>query len=103
MKNRRRAILVGLAIVYLSGPFIAGLCNYPDKRGPLIYPEFYHVTVFTIAWCQMPESPQHDGHKPRVPFLRTRPFFYGMERGWVPRPTDPNLAESYDRERARAR
>jgi hypothetical protein len=89
------ALLLGMA--YAFAPVAAGLEGAGDRRGPLIYPEFYHAFLYVLAYRLTNEG---DG-KPRVSYFRTRPLFYGIEPGWRPRPANPSLAEQYDRERER--
>ena len=70
----RIAVLSAVAL-YCAGPIIAAALRYPDRRGPLIYPQGYHETVFIIS-----HELFHNGEKPRAPFDRDRPWLYGMNR-----------------------
>jgi hypothetical protein len=60
-------------LIYLLLPIIAGSLRIGNKRGPLIYPEFIHIELFSIAYRLVHHT------KPRVPAKEwggNRPFFY---------------------------
>ena len=74
----RRFILKLLVVIvglYALGPIVAAALDYPDRRGPRIYPRGYHEVCFIMAYALF-----RQGEKPRVPFDRDRAWFYGMER-----------------------
>ena len=77
-------ILASLLAVYLAAPVIAGRLELGKRRGPVLWPEWLHETLFIIG-CE-----SANGYKPRVgwedAFLR-RPFFYGFPERPYPKET----------------
>jgi hypothetical protein len=57
--NLTLSIVVAL-ILYLEGPFIAGLLGIGDREGPRIYPKEYHTELYKISY----EMVRHE--KPRI-------------------------------------
>ena len=76
---------------YLFAPIVAAVCDYSDRRGPVICPEIYHETIFIIVYELL-----HDGETPRTPPFRRRPLFYGFKADYIPRPVDPKRAAKFD-------
>jgi hypothetical protein len=61
--------------LYLSGPIWAALAEVGDRRGPIIYPIWYHEALFNDA------TEMIHGYKPRIgPGVSAtpRPLFYGL-------------------------
>lgn len=77
-RHRKRWIL-GLIVLmaYLVMPVLAGLRQWGDRRGPVVYPLGLHEFLYVVGW----ELARHEG-KPRVPAVGTssRPLFYGIDR-----------------------
>ena len=74
--NLTLSVVVAL-ILYLEGPFIAGLLGIGDREGPRIYPKEYHTELYKISY----EMVRHE--KPRVSIETSeleRPIFYGFPR-----------------------
>ena len=70
------SIVVAL-ILYLEGPFIAGLLGIGDREGPRIYPVEYHTELYKTSY----EMVWHE--KPRIgpeAYELERPIFYGFPR-----------------------
>lgn len=81
MKPRaRRALLLSiclLALIYLSGPFVARGRGIGNCAGPKIYPQKLHEALYIIAW----EANARNEGKPRLSVVfrsEYRPWFYGM-------------------------
>lgn len=71
-------ILITISIVimfYAIGPIIAAILNYPDRRGPKVYPRQYHEMMYIFTYSMF-----SNGEKARIPFDRDRSWFYGLER-----------------------
>jgi hypothetical protein len=62
-------IVVG---IYALTPFVAGLLNTYDQRGPKIFNETHHEILYTIGYHM-----DHDG-TPRSPHRQERSWFYGI-------------------------
>jgi hypothetical protein len=83
MSTKRKSVamlVVGLVLVYVFTPFVAGLIGTYDRRGPKIFWEEHHEILYRIGY-----SFTHDD-KPRVPFMLERAWFYGMVGKPMPRP-----------------
>ena len=75
-KRKKLAMLaVGLALVYVLTPFVAGLIGTDDRRGPKIFLVEHHEFLYMFGYCLVGHQ-NHDG-KPRVP-PRERAWFYGL-------------------------
>lgn len=64
--------------VYGFLPVCAGFLGVGDRRGPIIYNQSFHKTLFIIGW----EMSSSNVGKPRVPFggwPSSRPLFYGLD------------------------
>jgi hypothetical protein len=65
-------LLVGSA-TYLALPVLAGAASVGDLRGPKIYPQSLHTSLYVIGW----ELAGREG-KPRVAIKSPpRPWMYG--------------------------
>ena len=73
--HKLKRILIVVIGIYGLGSICAAALDFSDRRGPKVYPRMYHETVFIISYAML-----NQGVKPRVPFDRNRPWFYGMER-----------------------
>ena len=68
---------------YIVMPFFAGYWGIGDMRGPLIYPQSYHESIYVLGW---EGSPHTEAGKPRVPYpgwQTTRPLFYGLPQAMI--------------------
>ena len=77
MRAKLILLVVTVLILYLAGPFIAGLCDIGDREGPRIYAREYHTALYRITY-----SMTHDD-KPRIAWdagESERPLFYGLPR-----------------------
>ena len=68
--------------IYALTPFVAGLLNTYDRRGPKLFVEDHHELLYTIGYY-MAGHHHHDG-KPRVPFMQERSWFYGIQGERIP-------------------
>jgi hypothetical protein len=87
MNNRSRKLSIAtLAVmcIYAITPFIAGLLNTYDLRGPKIFLQGHHVPLYTFGYYTAGHH-HHDG-KPRTPFRRERSWFYGIQGEQIPDP-----------------
>ena len=69
--------VVAASILYLAGPFVAGLFGIGDREGPRIYSREYHSFLYIISYEMVRDE------KPRVSIETTeleRPIFYGFPR-----------------------
>ena len=64
-------VVAGLVVTYLIAPFISGLLDYSDRRGPLIYPVEYHEILHTLGRALVGRGAT------KIPFTE-RPWFYGL-------------------------
>ena len=71
--NKRIVILTAFVVlIYAAFPFIAGMLNTGDCRGPLLYNSVHHSTLYRMGYYVV-----HHG-KPREPH-RQRTWFYGVQ------------------------
>ncbi len=66
-----------LALVYASGPYLAGSLGWGERSGPVLYPKSFHATLYTLA------SEDVRDEKPRESldgWMYHRPLFYGLPR-----------------------
>ena len=99
MSNQRKRIIAGILIavvVYALTPFVAGLVGTYDLRGPKIFFTEHHVLLYRIGDAFIPRSPDRDG-KPRVPYMRERSWFYGIEGKPTPKRDIAKEIEEYER------
>ena len=73
MRGKLILSILAALILYIAGPFIAGLFAIGDREGPRIYPKDFHTVLYKITY-----SATHDD-KPRVA-EGERPLFYGFPR-----------------------
>ena len=71
--TKKRVMIISLIGIYLLTPVFSGIFGYYDPRGPLIYPEQFHLIAHRIGW-----SMGHKG-KARIPILIERTIFYSMD------------------------
>jgi hypothetical protein len=77
IKRRGLVILViGLVLVYVFTPFVAGLIGTHDRRGPKIFWVEHHELLYMIGF-PFTHDRAHYG-TPKEP-LSERAWFYGME------------------------
>jgi hypothetical protein len=77
MRANSTLSIVAALILYLEGPFIAGLLGIGDREGPRIYPEEYHTVLYITSYEMVRNE------KPRVSIEMSelqRPIFYGFPR-----------------------
>ena len=78
MKTKTKIILLGiagLAVLYVSGPIIAGSTRTGDREGPVLYPEVFHTSLYVIGHeAAFQEKPRQR----RDAWMYQRPLFYGM-------------------------
>ena len=80
-RNSKWMVMTGvgvLVIMYLVLPFVMGMYGVGDRRGPKVYPRWYHQELFKLGW----EAGNHSEKKPRIPidgWKTVRPWFYGLE------------------------
>src|SRR5262245_24090325 len=99
MSNHRKRIVAGMLIVVLAyalTPFVAGLLGTYDLRGPKIFFTEHHALLYRIGDAFVPRSPARDG-KPRVPYMRERSWFYGIEGERTPKRDLSKEVEEYQR------
>ncbi len=65
-------VVVAVVLIYMATPFVAGVLRTSDRRGPKIFLEGHHELLYRMGYAL-----SHDG-KPRVAFMRERPWFYGI-------------------------
>lgn len=79
MSTRSKKVAIAIIAVlgiYVITPFVAGLINTYDRRGPKIFARKHHELLYTYGYY-MAGHHHHDG-KPRVPFMQERSWFYGI-------------------------
>jgi len=86
MSSRSKKFAIAtLAVVgiYVLSPFVAGLLNTYDRRGPKIFLEDHHDLLYRFGYY-MAGHHHHDG-KPRVPYMQERSWFYGIQGERIPK------------------
>ncbi len=100
MSSRSKKVTIAtLAVVgiYALTPFVAGLLNTYDRRGPKIFVEGHHELLYTFGYY-MAGHHHHDG-KPRVPFMQERSWFYGIQGEPIPKRDLSRELESLSQQR----
>ena len=80
--KRLFAVPVGVLLIYALTPFVAGVFGAYDRRGPKIFAESHHESLYRIGYALF-----HDD-KPRVPYMRERSWFYGVAGATIPKRGD---------------
>ena len=81
--------------IYTLTPFVAGLLNTSDPRGPKIFFESHHHLLYTFGYY-MAGHHHHDG-KPVEPFMQKRSWFYGMQGERIPKRDLQREIDEYER------
>ena len=79
--------VVGLIMLWLALPVIAGLFNIGAPDGPRIYPAGMHSSLFGLGYRA---AGRGEPHSSMTSWLYTRPWFYGMD----PKPIPQDKAEA---------
>ena len=79
--------VVGLIMLWLALPVIAGLFHVGEPAGPRIYPSGLHVALYGLGYRAAGHGEPHSSMNS---WFYTRPWFYGMQ----PKPVPQDQAEA---------
>ena len=79
--------VVGLIMLWLILPVIAGLFNIGEPDGPKIYPANMHSALYGLGHRA---AGRGEPHSSMTGWFYTRPWFYGMD----PKPVPQDKAEA---------
>ena len=87
----KKVVLATLAVagIYALTPFVAGLLNTYDRRGPKIFAEAHHEFLYRLGYYMA--GHHHQDGKPRVPYMQERAWFYGVAGAPIPKRGDIQL------------
>ena len=71
-----------VAGIYALAPFVAGLLNTHDRRGPKIFLEDHHKLLYTLGYYMA--GHHHPDGEPRAPYMQKRSWFYGIQGERMP-------------------
>ena len=73
----RLVIILGVVgMVYVAAPYFAGMMELGGPRGPVLWPEKYHETLFVYG-CDYANGYMASGHSFEYELVR-RALFYGL-------------------------
>ena len=75
------SIVVGLIMLWLIMPVIAGLFYIGEPDGPKIYPADMHTALYGLGYRA---AGRGEPHASITAWIYTRPWFYGMNSTPVP-------------------
>jgi len=79
--------VVGLLMLWLALPVIAGLCKIGEPEGPKIYPQGMHVALYGLGHRA---AGRGEPHASVTSWIYARPWFYFMD----PKPIPQEKAEA---------
>jgi hypothetical protein len=65
--------IAAVALAYTLLPALAGALAWGDRRGPRLYPQGLHTTLYVIGW----EAAGREGKPRESAGAGARPWFYG--------------------------
>lgn len=85
--------VLAIVLIYAFTPFVAGVVGRSDPRGPKIFAEDHHYILYRIGYVFAGRG------KPRIPYMRERSWFYGIEGERTPEREIRNELEALSQQR----